>query len=401
MHVVVAAHDLYPDPGSGGTGRYVYETGRRLVDLGHRVSVVTRRRGTVPDREVVDGVRVRRYDLAVADTPGPVVLANLPRAARAVTEHVEAIAAVEPPTVLSPQGPITTALVARALESDTPRVPTFHSPWPREYTLRTGAVRTRLRRRVNADLRHLVERRQLSRATRLVTLSEFVRERLRDTYRVDTPVSVVPGGVDGSRYAPGAGPADLVDAGRPSILTVRRLSPRMGHELLLSAFATVAANHPDAHLYVAGDGPLRGRLERVAASLDLADRVTFLGYVPDEDLPGVYAGADLFVLPTVALEGFGLATLEALASGTPVVATPVGGTVEVLSGLAASADLPAAPLVGGVDADALASGLCKWARLDPDERREAGARSRRYVTEVYTWERTARRLADLYARAGE
>lgn len=400
MHVVVAAHDFYPDPGSGGTGRYVAETSRRLVDRGHRVSVVTRRRGEVPTREVVDGIRVYRYDLAVADRPGPRVLARLPDAARAVAAHVAELARDEPPAVLSPQGPITTALVARALE-DVPRVPTFHSPWPREYRLRVRGRRTRPRRWVNAALRHGIERRQLSRAARIVTLSGFMREQVRETYGVDPPVSVVPGGVDASRYAPTAGPSSRIDGGDPAILTVRRLSPRMGHGLLLAAFETVVEGRPGAHLYVAGDGPLRDRLERTAAARGLSSSVTFLGYVPDGALPAVYADADLFVLPTVALEGFGLATLEALAAGTPVVATPVGGSVEVLSGLASSAGLPADPLVGTVDADALARSVADWVRLEATERRDAGERCRRYVRTTYSWERTARRLAELYADAAE
>ena len=170
----------------------------------------------------------------------------------------------------------------------------------------------------------------------------------------------------------------------------------MGHEPLLRAFASVVGDHPAAHLHVAGDGPLRGRLERLAAALGIDDDVTFHGYVPDPDLPVVYASADLFVLPTTELEGFGLATLEALASGLPVVATPVGGSVEVLSDLADDPAVPGPTLVESADAGALAAGLGAWAEVSGEDLREAGRASRRYVRERYPWERTVDSLASLY-----
>ena len=89
----------------------------------------------------------------------------------------------------------------------------------------------------------------------------------------------------------------------------------------------------DFTLAIAGSGSLAAGLERLARELGVADSVFFLGRVPDDDLPALYAAADLFVLPTVAYEGFGMATIEALASGTPVVGTPVGATPELLRGL--------------------------------------------------------------------
>jgi glycosyltransferase involved in cell wall biosynthesis len=166
--------------------------------------------------------------------------------------------------------------------------------------------------------------------------------------------------------------------------------------MLLRAFAAVAEDRPAVHLFVAGDGPLRGELEATAADLGIADRVTFLGYVPDADLPSAYATADCFALPTRQLEGFGLATLEALASGTPVVATPVGGTTEILSGLDGDDRVPAGMVVSSVEADALADRMTAWADLDPAERETAGRACRDHAVENYTWERTAAALEDRY-----
>lgn len=395
MHVLVAAHDLYPDPGSGGTGRYVYETGRRLVERGHQVSVITRRRGDGSRRGTVAGIDVYRYDFAVAGETAPRVLNQLPVAHRTVQNYVEALSRM--PDVVSFQGLVTPLFVDRAVPDSVSRVTTFHSPWPTEYAIKTREEgRGAFRRWLNIYLRWLVERHVLAHSDGVITLSGYMQGQLRRVYESAPEGAVVPGGVDSVRFSPDAGEYAPMKWDGPVFLTVRRLSERMGHDRLLEAFATLREAHPDARLYIAGDGPIRDQLEQSAADLDVADRTTFLGYIPDEQLSAVYATADIFVLPTQQLEGFGLATLEALAAGTPVVATPVGGTVEVLSGLRDR--LPANPLVPSVRAEALADGMRAWADLAPATRERAGETCRRYARDHYTWEQTVDALLDAYER---
>lgn len=118
-----------------------------------------------------------------------------------------------------------------------------------------------------------------------------------------------------------------VDDG-PLLVTVKRLHPVAGHEDLLRAMTTVVAEFPRARLLLIGDGPLRPSLEQRAAELGLGRHVRFLGTVPNERLPRYLAAADLFVLPS-RLESWGTVMLEALACGTPVVATATAGAREV------------------------------------------------------------------------
>ncbi|WP_254546542.1 glycosyltransferase family 4 protein [Halomarina pelagica] len=405
MHVLITAHDLYPDPGSGGTGRYVYETARRLVDRGHRVSVLTRRRGDVPRRDRIEGIDVYRYDVTIAGETAPSIAARLPDALASVADAVDALGASRGPgsaevDLLSFQGPVTSLLAHLVTDGGVPRTCTFHSPWPTEYRIRADheSALAPCRRRLNARIRRAVEARVLAACDGVVTLSDFMADELRRVYGADASPTVVPGGVDTDRYSPDAGSFEAMDGDGDgvSFLTVRRLSPRMGHDLLLEAFARVRDRHPDASLYVAGDGPLREELERSAARLGVGDATTFLGYVPDADLPAVYASADVFVLPTRRLEGFGLATLEALASGTPAVGTAVGGTVEILADYSNESAVPADLLVPAPTVDGLATAMVEWAALPPDVRADAGRACRRRTEERFTWERTVAALEAEY-----
>jgi len=389
MHVLIAAHDVCPDPGSGGTGRYVTETASRLVSEGHDVAVLTRRRGGATYRETIRGIEVYRYDLKVAEHSAPTIAQQLPSALRRVKQCVDRVASDRSIDLLSFQGPITSALVDRYVENDTPRVCMLHSPWPTEYWIRTRE-NSRLgthRRVLNANARWVLERRVLDRSDRIHTLSRFMAKKLKAVYGTAASPTVIPGGVDVERFTPNATPAERID-GDPSFLTVRRLSARMGHPLLFNAFARVIKDHPNAQLYVTGDSPLRGALETRTEHLGIGEQVTFLGYVPDADLPGAYAAADCFVLPTTDLEGFGLATTEALASGTPVIATPIGATPEILGDLRECSAFDADPLVASASPTALAQGMNAWAELSNEQRRKAGRASRRYAEEHYRWEQT-------------
>jgi len=113
----------------------------------------------------------------------------------------------------------------------------------------------------------------------------------------------------------------------PTLLTVKRLHQVAGYEDLLRAFAIVHGRVPEARLLIAGDGALRADLERQAAAAGLDGCVTFLGLVDNRELPAYAAAADLFVLPS-RLESWGTVMLEALASGTRVVATSTAGACE-------------------------------------------------------------------------
>ena len=106
----------------------------------------------------------------------------------------------------------------------------------------------------------------------------------------------------------------------------------MGLDIAIEALARLPTRL-DSRLLIAGTGPERQRLERLAYERDLGDRVVFLGRVPDDELPRLYRQADACVVPSRELEGFGYVALEALAAGTPVIASATGGLVDLLTPL--------------------------------------------------------------------
>ena len=168
--------------------------------------------------------------------------------------------------------------------------------------------------------------------TRFVCVSlELGRWLVEDIGVPSSKVETIHNGVDVARFitpdkssarsALGIGPNDLV------VGSVGRLDPVKGHASLIGAFATLAPRFPSSVLIIAGDGPLRGDLERLVDELALRNRVRLLG--ERRDVPTVLAALDIFVLPSLA-EGMSNTILEAMASALPVVATRVGGNPELV-----------------------------------------------------------------------
>jgi glycosyltransferase involved in cell wall biosynthesis len=145
---------------------------------------------------------------------------------------------------------------------------------------------------------------------------------------------------------------DLRVEDAPLLLTVKRLHPVGGHEDLLRAVPAILRKFPGAQLWFAGDGGLRPVLEALAIDLGIASHVRFLGRVDNDALWRCYAAADLFVLPS-RLESWGTVMLEALACGTPVVATDTAGAREVQSHFPADV-----ALVERENPQALAEAVC-------------------------------------------
>jgi glycosyltransferase involved in cell wall biosynthesis len=155
-----------------------------------------------------------------------------------------------------------------------------------------------------------------------MAISESTRDDLVARGVRSEHVTVVHCGMDHDRYRPSA-----VKAADPTVVFLGRLRKYKGVDVLLEAFALVAAELPNARLEIVGDGPHKGRLERRAARLGLSDRVRFRGFVPAAEKVALLSAAHVAVCPSPK-EGWGLTVIEANACGTAVVASRSPGLVD-------------------------------------------------------------------------
>ena len=145
-------------------------------------------------------------------------------------------------------------------------------------------------------------------------------------------IVVLPNEIDVSRFAvtppKDEARAKLGVGGGPVVLFLHRLSPRKGADLLPEVVRRVVAARPDVLFLVAGDGPSRPTIEKALAESGLLGHARFMGWVPNRRVIDLYAAADLYVMPSLE-EGFPRVLLEAMATGTPFVASDVGGVREI------------------------------------------------------------------------
>ncbi len=183
-------------------------------------------------------------------------------------------------------------------------------------------------------------RRVLTAADRVVYINDITKKKLLELGVTERQlVKIWPGASDAAFGKPDTTTIDAVLAHynikRPYILSLGRLIPRKGFDVLIRAFAGLEqTKFADVTLVIAGDGPERDQLEAFAQQELIATSVKFLGHVPDQHRPALYAGAEVFALTPIPAasdtEGFGIVYLEAAAAGTPSIATAVGGASEAV-----------------------------------------------------------------------
>lgn len=335
MRIVLTSLRWFPDR-PGGAERLAWGHAVGLAREGHDVVLVAEATDRPYEERVdVDGVRVLRYENPARRGFDPRRAVSHQRAVSALlSRHVAGgVDAVVGHTLFS--------YLAACRRFGPGAISTYcvHSPARSEYAVAAlnGRVLERARLAIAGQLVHWLERRALTRSTNVTAFSSFTRRLLAEGHgeNVAARVRVVPGWVDETRFVPAEDPSALRQAlglprGRPILFTLRRLVPRMGLEHLIEACSRLRASGVAFVLAVGGEGPLRSSLEKQARATGLSDSVSFLGRIPDETLPQWYGAADAFVLPTAELECFGLIALEAMASGRPVLATPVGAIPEVV-----------------------------------------------------------------------
>jgi phosphatidyl-myo-inositol dimannoside synthase len=258
-------------------------------------------------------------------------------------------------------------------------------------------LRQQLRR---SPLKRRAARALLASASVFVTISAWTRELCRsvlEELEIDSGpdrIQTVPLGTDPALFRPGANQAEVrarygLD-GRRWLLSVARLTRHKGIDTGLRVLARLVRPYPDLAYAVVGSGDELGKLQNLAGTLGVADRVRFLTDVPDQDLPGLYNCAEVYLglsrQMEQRVEGFGIALVEASACGIPVVAGRTGGIPDAVregeTGLLVDAEQPDA--------------VCGALRSLLDDRELAGRLGqggRRAVETYYNWDRVAADIA--------
>ena len=383
----------------GGAERVLFEQSTRLAQRGHNVHILTRGLGgSKTDKELIQGVWEWRYDV---DQRNPFsFIRSTYLNSKTLFEFLNSEYRFDCINLHQPFSGL--GVIRSPLGKGIKKIYTCHSLSFEEFRTRNPEPEGLIEGGVyllNSRGRAYIEKKVMNNSDRIVVLSEFTRDRLHRFYGIaGEKIEVIPGGVDLERFYPAHDKMGIrnglnIPRGKMILFTVRNLVPRMGLENLITAIREVVKVTPDIYLVLGGDGPLKEDLVDLTRQLGVEDFIRFVGFIPEGELPAYYRMADVFVLPTLELEGFGLVTLEALASGVPALGTPVGGTVEILKVLNPRL------LFKDKSPESIARltlETYREFREDPASQGKLSIQCRRFVEQNYSWEKNLDKLENLF-----
>ncbi len=389
MTILIIAQQFFPDS-VGGSARVAYEQARALAGRGHTVYIIAPKMDIrAHSKEMYEGMTIFRYGDGKRHVLGQSV-----EDVRRAPGLIKKVLAQHPCDVILAHQP-TIAKAALSLNFSIPMVYLFHASVPREVSFQgltgKGSWKKLFTHGFVAWLQKM-EKEVVTRAVAIVVLSQYSHTLICSVYK-DLPsakIVRITTGVDSRVYAPALSKEGVrAQLGIPEddvvLLTVRRLVPRMGLSQLIESCASIVRENTHVRLYIVGEGPLYESLEKQILREGLEGSVILTGRVRQDDVPLWYRAADAFVLSTRAYEGLGVATLEALASGVPVLGTPVGATPEILG------NVDPRLLFEGTTPEDMRRGI-EWFLYNGI--RDVGLRNRArdLVVREYTWQRAGQQL---------
>jgi glycosyltransferase involved in cell wall biosynthesis len=364
--VRILIHCIYYAPEVGGLESHVTDLARGLVARGHEVRVVTSRSlPNLPRQEELGGVLVRRTWFPSRKPLGWILhaLGSIP-----ATRHWAGWAQVIHAQTFQSLLPV---LVANGK---------WRRPWAA--TLHTSHFLERARRPLwRPILRSLIRR-----PGYVLAASKEIAE-VAMTLAPEVRVQALTNGVETERFRP-VEPTLPPPPGSRVLVVPRRLVKKNGVEDLIRALPLIRDEVPGVVALFIGEGPERGRLEKLAEELGIRDAARFLGRKPHLDMPGFLCSGEVAIFPS-RMEATSVAALEAMACGLPVVATRVGGLPEIVNEEVGTLVPPASP-------QALARGVVRL--LGRDDLEAMGRRARERVVARWSNARLVERHLEIYTR---
>lgn len=363
-------------PFTGGVEVFSYELTKRLVKRGYKIKVLTTDFESRPGPDLIDGIEIHRYRIPFFAFRTPII-PHIPLAI--LFNECDLIHVISTYPTLTDL----TIMIGKTLGK--PVLVTHQLDGGAEGWL--GRCATKLyHRTVAAPIIRF--------ADRIVATSQSYADTSPILQPLLQKVEVIPNAVDETIFNPNVDGSRITERyglqRTRNVLFVGRLVPYKGVEYLLSAIEILRHKFADIHLIIVGEGELKEKLTRQADSLNIKENVTFVGHVPNSELPLFYVSSDLAVLPSVSrLEAFGIALLEAMACGKPVVASSIPGVREVVEQNVTGYLTPPR------DPVALAEAISKIIQNKRLTER-MGLEARRRVEENYTWKRVTHSYDQLY-----
>jgi glycosyltransferase involved in cell wall biosynthesis len=374
---ICIVNSFYP-PWIGGAETYVSNLARLLVKRGHDVTVYCAHNPLAVGETMEESVRVRRMRAPFRLYGTPIVVSPL----NIFFEDYDVIHCNFP----SPYFAALFAFFSRI--RGIPAVLTWHNDLP-PVTSAAGVL---------VRIHDFFAPLYLSQYQKIIATTGTYAKNSRILRSHSEKVVVISNGVDTRRFNPSVD-AEFIRAlyhlsGKRVVLFVGALTrwhAYKGLDNLIRAFSITSKTVRDARLVVVGGGELADNNRRLANNLGLEEKVIFAGSVSEELLPKYYAACDLFVLPSRdSSEGYGLALLEAMASGKPAIGSRVGGIVDVIR------DQETGLLVQPNEPEGLAKAITEL--LQHDELRQRMGMAAREFAEENDWEHVAQKVEELYTR---
>jgi len=375
----------YPPRAVGGLAQHVYDLTGELVKAGDEVHLITCQVPDAPELERVNGVyiyRVSSYNLATNDFLTWILQLNM-----AMIEKAIALINDLGDLDLIHAHDWLVAYAGRVLKHAyrLPLIATIHAT---EYGRNQG---------LHNDLQRYISQIEwwlTYEAWRVIVCSHYMEAEVEDVFQLPADkIRVVPNGVDLSRYRPAAqvqGDRQRFASNQEQIIFfVGRLVREKGVDILLESIPKVLYYNPQAKFIIAGRGPAEDYLRVRAKELGVYNRIYFTGYIDAATRDFLYREAAVAVFPSL-YEPFGMVALEAMAAGTPVVVTDVGGLAEIVehekNGLKCYPDNPGS----------LADNILRLLG-EPNLARRLAATAQVDLRNLYTWEEIAGRTRDVYS----
>ncbi len=304
-----------PIPPCEGIGFYVWNLSRYLIDQGHSIHIITRSQLKHPFREVIEGINVWRPPF-VPLYPFHIYIHGI-FVKKLIQEQATEFDLLHFHTPLVP-----------SLYTKHPKLVTIHTPMRAESRSIPLDSFLGILVKLQEPVSFRIERRLFSQANRLVAVAQSVAGELKEYGVNPDQVAVLGNAIDSQIFFPSK---HRKISANPYFLTVGRIGPRKGLDDLISCAKIVVESHPNVRFLIAGSGPLEKGLKRRIVRENLEDHIILLGHISDrQKLMELYQGATAYV-HAAHYEGLPTVILESMACGSPVIATAVSGTLDVIN----------------------------------------------------------------------